>query len=99
MVVLRDRLYYGQPTNQLTGIPKPPSPFRRIDVPNPQQQQQQQQYPSQRKASSNAPLHFRPQPTAEPSFVPPTNPSWTPSSSYIPTSDLNARATTGLMNQ
>ncbi|CAF0960782.1 unnamed protein product [Adineta ricciae] len=94
LVVLRDRLYYGLPTNQLTGIPKPPSPFRRIDVPNPQQQQ----HPSQRKPSSNAPLHFRPQPTAEPSFVPPTNPSWTPSSPYIPTSDLNARAATSLIN-
>lgn len=59
MIVLRDRLYYGQPTNQLTGIPKPPSPFRRIDVPNPQQQQQQQQHPSNPSAlsqSSSAPM-------------------------------------------
>ncbi|CAF2122199.1 unnamed protein product [Rotaria magnacalcarata] len=73
LVVLRDRLYHGLPMSQLTGIPKPPSPFRRVDIPTPQQQQQQQ-----RKASSTMPQHFRSQIPAEQPLVPPSNASWPP---------------------
>jgi len=71
--------------SQLTGIPKPPSPFRRVDVPTPQQQQQQQQ----RKQSSGLPQHFRPQPLPEQQFVPPSNTNWAPP--QIPSTDPNIR--------
>jgi hypothetical protein len=79
--------------NQLTGIPKPQSPFRRVDVPTPQQQQQQQQ---QRRQSSNNPQQFRPQPLAEQPFAPPSNNNWVPPQN--PTSDLNIRPGIGLIS-
>ncbi|UJR29146.1 hypothetical protein I4U23_010360 [Adineta vaga] len=93
LVVLRDRLYYGVPTNQLTGIPKPPSPFRRVDIPT-----QPQLQPSQRKPSATAPHNFRPQLPSESSFVPTPNPSWTPPVPQIPANDPNMRPGTGLIN-
>jgi hypothetical protein len=74
----------------LTGIAKPPSPFRRVDVPTPQQQQQQQQ---QRKPSIGVPQHFRPQAPPEPPLVPPSNTNWLPPQNT--TSDLTVRPGAG----
>ena len=67
----------------MTGIAKPPSPFRKVDPPMPQQQQQQ------RKSTSTIPQHFRPQPVVEQPFVPPSNPSWSPAQTTP--GDVNAR--------
>ncbi len=83
--------------SQLTGITKPQSPFRRVDIPTPQQQQQQQQQSLQRKQSSGPPQHFRPQPPVEQSFVPSSTTNW--SSSQNPSTDLNARPGIGSMNK
>ena len=93
---MRDRLYYGLPLNQLNGIPKPASPFRRIDVPSQQQQQQQ----GQRKPSTglSQQLHYRPQTASEQSFVPPTTHAWAPptlpSSQNPPPTEFGARSNT-----
>ncbi|CAF0715359.1 unnamed protein product [Adineta steineri] len=90
LLVLRDRLYYGLPANQLTGIPKPSSPFRRVDVPTPQQQQNQQQM-QQRKPSSNTTQHFRPTLPTEPVFTPPSNNTWAPLPPQNSINDNNMR--------
>lgn len=84
------------PSNQLTGIAKPPSPFRRVDVPTPQQQQQQQA--AQRKSTSGLPQHFRPQPPTEQIFTPPSTTHWTPPAQN-PTNDLNTRPGLGSMSR
>lgn len=80
---------------QLTGITKPLSPFRRVDIPTPQSQQPQQlQQP--RKASSGLPNHFRPQLPPEQSFVPPSNNNWAPPTlPKNPSSDLSIRPNVG----
>ncbi len=90
--MLRDRLYYGLPMSQLTGIPKPLSPFRRIDVPTPQQQQ-----PQQRRQSSGLPQHFRPQPHTEQPFSPPSNTAWVPPQNS--SNDPNTRPGIGSINK
>ena len=68
-------------TNQLTGISRPPNPFRKVDTATITQQ---------RKPSSSLQQHFRPQLPTESSFLPPSNTNWLPSRN--PTSDMNMRA-------
>ncbi len=81
--------------SQLTGIPKPPSPFRRVDVPAPQQQQQPQS--SQRRQSSGLPQHYRPQPPVEQPVVPPSTNTW--AQPQNPPNDPNSRSRIGSMNK
>lgn len=90
---------------QLTGIQKPPSPFRRVDVPAPSKQQPVQAQQQQPRKSvpgvtshfrpqypSEQQSHFRPQLPSEQPFIPPTNTSWAPPSfPQNPPTDVGTR--------
>lgn len=87
-------MYHGLPANQLAGITKPPSPFRKVEINSAQQQQQQQQAQAQaRKSSSSFAHHYRPTvpAPAEPVKVPPVKASWSPAQPPSVPNDLPPR--------